>query len=71
MKEKKTNKLNNEMPENESLNDETLNDVSGGASFVVIQDKDWCSHCNDMVMYRVIVENGETRKECLKCHNPL
>ena len=71
MEEKKTDKLNNEMPENESLNDETLDDVSGGISFTPFLNKKWCSHCNDMVMYRIIFENGEAREECLECHNPL
>ena len=50
---------------------ETLDDVSGGISFTPFLNKKWCSHCNDMVMYRIIFENGEAREECLECHNPL
>lgn len=53
------------------LNDEKLDEVTGGAKFVTIDLTKWCSHCNADVQYRIVFENGTTRKECLRCGNPI
>ncbi len=61
MEEKKINELN----------DEKLDEVTGGGVFVPPGLRKWCSRCGAMVAYRVVYEDRTTRYECLDCGNPV
>lgn len=55
----------------DELNDERLDDVNGGNTFVAPNFKKWCSNCKAMVSFRVVYEDRTTRYECLDCGCPV
>lgn len=61
MEEKKTNELN----------DEKLDEVTGGNGFVRPNTVRWCSHCNDWVYFQTEKEGLTYVKRCLNCGNQL